>query len=105
MPGLQPSHCHSALANRRGTGQLPGAIGPDLGDARPAAADRAREEKRAAAVLSPQEGWFLCYYLAECSHAAQIFLVVLVLVPVLDWVSGLDYEDDSVAAAPLRALS
>ena len=35
----------------------------------------------------------------------KFFLVVLVLVLVLDWVSGLDYEDedDSVAAAPLRA--
>src|SRR6184192_509295 len=34
----------------------------------------------------------------------KFFLVVLVLVLVLDWVSGLDYEDegDSVAAAPLR---
>jgi len=34
-------------------------------------------------------------------------LVVLVLVLVLDWVSGLDYEDedDSVAAAPLRVDS
>ena len=41
----------------------------------------------------------------------KFFLVVLVLVLVLDWVSGLDYEDedddedDSVAAAPLRVLS
>ena len=38
----------------------------------------------------------------------KFFLVVLVLVLVLDWVSGLDYEDedddedDSVPAAPLR---
>jgi len=41
----------------------------------------------------------------------KFFLVVLVLVLVLDWVSGLDYEDedddedDSVAAAPLRVHS
>ena len=41
----------------------------------------------------------------------KFFLVVLVLVLVLDWVSGLDYEDedededDSVAAAPLRVNS
>ena len=38
----------------------------------------------------------------------KFFLLVLVLVLALDWVSGLDYEDedddeeDSVAAAPLR---
>ena len=40
----------------------------------------------------------------------KFFLVVLVLVLVLDWVSGLDYEDedddedDSAAAAPLRTI-
>jgi len=45
------------------------------------------------------------YYLAESSHAGQIFPRRPRLVLVLDWVSGLDYEDedDSVAAAPLRA--
>ena len=44
------------------------------------------------------------------ARRANFFLVVLVLVLVLDWVSGLDYgdedddEDDSVAAAPLRGF-
>ena len=45
------------------------------------------------------------------ARRANFFLVVLVLVLVLDWVSGLDYEDedddedDSVAAAPRCEIS